>query len=79
MGSRGLLERRIVLTLAVGAGSEGLPRDPRPRRLLTELPADGDGDRTRDRTEVDADALAECRHLHDRHAVTVDDEGTVSG
>ena len=79
MGRFGLIERRVVDTLAVGTGRKRLPGDPRSRRLLAELPADGVGDRPRDEVEVDADALAERGHLHDGHPPTLDDGGTVGG
>ena len=76
----GLLERRVVVALAVGAGRQRLPGDPRSGRLLAELAADRDDERPRDGVEVDADPLAERGHLHDRHPATVDDDGgTVGG
>ena len=79
MGRVGLIERRVVDTLVVGTGGKRLPGDPRPRRLLAELPADRVGDRPRDDVEVDADALTERGHLHDGHPPTLNDDGTVGG
>ena len=66
----GLVERRVVDPLAIGTGGKRLPGDPRSRRLLAELPADGVRDRTRDEIEVDADALTERGHLNDGHPPT---------
>jgi hypothetical protein len=79
MGRVGLVERRIVDTLAIGTRRQRLPGDPRPRRLLTELAANGVRDRARDHVQVDADALTERGHLNDGHPPTLDDRGTVGG
>jgi hypothetical protein len=79
MGRIGLVERRIVDAFGIGTGRQGLPDGPRPRRLLTELAANGVGDRAGDDVRVDADALTERGHLNDGHPPTSDDRGTVGG
>ena len=80
VGRRRLFERRVVLTLTVGAGRKRLPGDPGSGRLIPELAADRHNERPRDGVDVDADPLAERCHLDDRHPATVDDDvGTVAG
>ena len=75
MGCRWLLERRVARAFPVAARGERLPGDPRPGRLLTELPADGNRECPRSGIQIDTDALAECRDLDDRHPDTVDHPG----